>query len=336
MKRICAAFIIFAVLITTISCSNSEKAYRKTFYGDFFDTVCEFIIYAPSQNKFDSIMNSVEEELSKYHKLLDIYNSYPGMYNVKTINENAGIAPVCVSKELIDILKFCIYTFEVTNGKTNTMIGEVIRIWNEYREKNNGCVPSNNELLYAGAYTDISFLEIDESKMTAYISDSRASLDVGSIAKGYVAEKIADIIYETGYAACINLGGNVKLVKTPHDGYWSVGIKDPFGDSSILKLKLQDGYSVVTSGAYERYFYSDGHRYNHVIDSDTLYPAEFFESVTVISRDSAICDALSTALFCMEREDGERIISKFEDIYVIWIYSDGKCEYSNKTEELFK
>lgn len=336
MKKVCAIFSIIAIAVALISCDMGVKKYHKTYYGDFFDTVCEIIVYAPSDSVFNEILNDIERELLKYHKLLDIYNSYSDICNVKTINDNAGISPVTVSKEMIDILEFCIYAHEVTCGKTNVMMGPVVTLWNECRDKNDGHIPENDALIALDQYTDISLLEVNREDMTAYISKRGASLDVGSIAKGYVAEKIANLIYDRDIAACINLGGNVKLVKSPPYKIWTVGIKDPFGSSSRLKLDLDDGYSVVTSGAYERYFYADGHRYNHVIDSDTLYPSEYFESVSVISRDSAICDMLSTALLCMSKVDGEELLSEFDDAYAIWIYSDGTCEYSDGTGAILK
>jgi thiamine biosynthesis lipoprotein len=122
----------------------------------------------------------------------------------------------------------------------------------------------------------------------------------------------------------LDVGGNLRIVGAKPDGNgWITGIKDPHNASKYAeKLTLSD-ISCVTSGDYERYFEVDGIRYHHIIDKDTLYPAEHFSSVTVICRDSGLADALSTALFCMSYEEGRALVDALDSVEVIWVTKAG-------------
>ena len=122
----------------------------------------------------------------------------------------------------------------------------------------------------------------------------------------------------------LNIGGNLRLLGAKPDGSgWVTGIQDPRRSGEYAaKVVLQDT-SCVTSGDYERYYTVDGVRYCHIIDKDTRMPARYFSSVTVITPDSALADALSTALFCMSYEDGLALVQTLENVQVLWILPDG-------------
>ena len=138
-------------------------------------------------------------------------------------------------------------------------------------------------------------------------------LDLGGIAKGYTSQKVLEIIQAAGVdTAVISLGGNVGVMGTKPDGSsWTVGVRDPNGDENdyLATLSLtgqaQPQY-VITSGGYERYFEQDGVRYHHILDPHTGYPADTgLLSVTVVSSDGTLADALSTALFVMGRDKAQ-------------------------------
>ena len=320
---------------------NKYTARSKTVSYTHFNTVTVLSSYGDTtEEEFESYVTVVDDMLEYYHELFDIYYEYEGVNNVKTVNNNAGNAPVEVDKELIDFLVRCKELYTATQGKTNVMLGSVLKIWHGKREladANGGyldenLLPSYEELAKASKHTSIDLLVIDENAKTVYISDPLASLDVGAVAKGYAVEKIVEKLKLLGAdSIAINAGGNIATIGTKPDGeLWTTGITNP--DKTVensLACRVEIGeISLVTSGDYERYFVSDKKNYHHIIDPETLMPAEYFSSVSVFAKDSALADALSTALFCMPYEDGLKLIEDIKNVDVLWIYKDGEIKYT--------
>lgn len=310
----------------------------KAFFA-YFDTVSYVYSYAQdSEEQFNERAELVSGVLEKYHRLFDIYHEYTGINNLCTVNRLAGGEPVEVEKELVDFLLYAKELYTATNGEMNIMLGAVLSQWHDCREAaENGQarLPDEQELLEAAKHTDISLLEIDEEKLTVRISDELASIDVGALGKGYATERAAQALCAQGITSYVlNIGGNLRIIGTKPDGSgWVTGIRDPQNEGGSIDARLLlANTSCVTSGVYERYFTADGKRYHHIIDKDTCYPAAYFSSVTVISEDSALADALSTALFCMPLDEGMEILEGLH-AEALWILPDGETEYSNGFSE---
>ena len=179
----------------------------------------------------------------------------------------------------------------------------------------------------ASKHTSIDLLEIDEANLTVRISDPAASIDVGALGKGYATEKAAQYIESLGLNSYVlNIGGNIRIIGTKPDGSgWLTGIKDPQNsDSAYAEYLTLANTSCVTSGIYERYFTVGGVRYHHIIDKDTLMPSTYFASVSIITKDSGLADALSTALFTMSYEDGKALVDSLDGVDVLWITNSGE------------
>ena len=134
----------------------------------------------------------------------------------------------------------------------------------------------------------------------------------------------------------LNVGGNIRIIGTRPDGTgWKTGVRDPKNPDAgfCAKLLLSDT-SCVTSGIYERYFTVDGVRYHHIIDRDTLYPSALFSSVTVVTKDSGLADALSTALFCMPLADGEALCESLGNVDALWVLPGGEMHVTPGMEAL--
>lgn len=331
---ICATIALFAIAVALVPHGETDVQYDENTLC--FDTVSRIYSYAgDSADEFEKNCDEVWELLYRYHKLLDIYNEYSGMNNLCTLNKNAGGEPVELDRELIDVLVYAKKMHTATGGRMNIMIGSLTSLWHDAREGGTA-IPEQNALLEASLHTSIDLLEIDETNCTARITDPLASVDVGAIGKGYATEIAARLLEKLGATSYVlNIGGNVRCIGTKPDGSgWSIGITDPNDPSSnAAKVEISD-LSCVTSGDYQRYFTVDGKRYHHIIDTDTLMPAEYFSSVTVICEDSALADTLSTALFCMSRDDGEALIASFgeelnEEIEVVWIDRSGVIYFTD-------
>lgn len=325
---------ILVVLISLFSCDGfvSADAPREKIFFDFFDTVTYIYDYSGgSDDAFDTNCTEAESVLREYHRLFDIYNEYAGMNNLCTINKNAGGDAVKVDGKLIDFLLYAKELHAKTDGEMNVMMGAVLRLWHDARSdaesaSSNLNIPTSAALEEAARHTSIDLLEIDEAAGTVRISDKNASIDVGAVGKGYAVEKAGEIMRKKGaYGYVLDVGGNLKIIGTKPDGSgWKTGIRDPENTQNYAHYLTLSNTSCVTSGDYERYFTVDGQKYHHIIDKDTLMSSEHFSSVTVITPDSGLADALSTALFCMSYEDGTELLKGFEDVDVIWITRDGQ------------
>jgi len=278
----------------------------------------------------------------------DIYHSYQEeeIENLKTINDQAGKQPVKVDSRILDVLEFAVGAEKITNGTCNIAFGSVLSLWHTCREHAlNGetvVLPSKKALSKAARYTDISNLIIDREKGTVFLKEPEMSLDVGAVAKGYAADALAKRARELGMdSVLIVLGGNVQTVGRKLDqgdgSAWTVGIQDPNDPDNYLYKAFIEGKSLVTSGDYQRYFELDGKRYSHIIDPDTQYPAEKYRSVTVYTESSALADALSTALFIADVDEGKKILAQAGDICeALWIYADGSEEMTNGMKEILE
>ena len=331
------------------SCAKTDTYDMKRYKAEFielFNTFTKIVGYSETEEEFKSYAQQIYDDLTEYHRLYDIYNDYDGLNNIKTINDNAGIKPVKVDKKIIDLLIFSKSMYELTDGKTNIAYGSVLKIWHEYRtdgidDPENAELPPLKKLQEASEHTDINDVIIDRENSTVFLSDPMMSLDVGAIAKGYATEQVADKLAANGLVSGIlNVGGNVRAIgnniKTGEP--WSVGIQNPDSESeeAILNLVNLEEASMVSSGDYERYYTVDGKRYNHIIDTKTLFPAENFTAVTVICEDSGMADALSTAIYCMDFEQGLELIQSIEGSEAMWIFKDKSIRYSEGFEALIK
>lgn len=307
-------------------------------YLDYFDTITSITIYAESQEQFAEYKQAVEADMKKYHELFDIYNDYEGVVNVKTINDHAGDAPVKVEPELFDMLAFAVEQEKVTKGKMNIAMGSVLSIWHEYREeglddREHAKLPPMELLKKANEHTDIEKLQLDREKLQVYLPDKDMSLDVGSVAKGYATHQLAVMLREKGVtSALLSLGGNVETIGAKGDGSaWKVGLQNPdlsSPQSYIHVVDLKD-QCLVTSGVYQRFYEVDGKRYHHIIHPDTLYPWGEYQSVSILTDDSGVADALSTAVFNMDLDEGMELIESLDHTEAMWILEDGTEAYSS-------
>lgn len=320
---------------------DSPTRYTAQFL-DLFDTVTSLVGYAQSEEEFTEISQAFYDELESYHRLYDIYNSYDGINNIKTINDQAGIAPVTVDEKIIDLLEMAVTLYDSTNGRVNIAMGSVLEVWHDYREfgaahPERAALPSQDELRQAAAHMDIRQIQIDRQNSTVYLADPNLRLDVGAVAKGYAVEMCARKLEAEGVDyLLISVGGNIRAIGKRADGSaWRVGVQNPLREHSeeyLCELAIQD-MAVVTSGSYQRYYTVDGTTYHHIIDPDTLMPMDRYLSVTALCPDSGLADALSTALFNMEPDEGRTLVDSLPGTEAMWVAADGAKSYSSGFED---
>lgn len=334
------------ICLSLFSCKKADELKNEKYTEmvlETFDTVTTVIAFDNSKDAFNAHFKQFKQDLEQYDKLFSIYKKHEGITNLCDINEKAGKAPVKADEEIIELLKFGVDCYTKTNGAVNICMGSVLKLWHKAREASlddpaKAYVPDKKALDEAAKHTDIKNLVIDEAASTVYFKDSEMSLDVGAIAKGYTAQKIADKIDAGGIwnDYVISLGGNViaKGYKSPYNKTkWNIEIENPDGEKTFEVLSVS-GSSVVTSGDYQRYFTVDGKKYCHIINPKTNMPANKFKSVSIVCEDSALADALSTALFILPLEEGQRLIESLDGVEAMWadeklnkIYSSGFPNY---------
>jgi thiamine biosynthesis lipoprotein len=248
---------------------------------------------------------------------------------------------------------------ELSDGMVNVAFGAVLEVWHDYREEGTddptiAKVPPMELLQEKAQHTDINKLIIDEAASTVYLEDPEMSLDVGAIAKGYATEAVAQNAMVKGYTnGLLSVGGNVRAIGSkgysvleegdPGEGIgaedsWNVGIQNPEDESAenYLYILNIENLSLVSSGDYERYYTVDGVEYHHIIDPNTLLPAENFTAVSIVTENSGLADALSTAIFNLPYEKGLQLIEDLEGTEALWVMSDGSQQFSSGFEALIK
>ena len=178
----------------------------------------------------------------------------------------------------------------------------------------------------------------DTMKGGCYLADPDMSLDVGSIGKGYAVQRVMEYARAQGMDnILLSLGGNISGLGTRIDGTnFRIAIQNPDLDSDeeyIEKVDITDGQCVVSSGDYQRYYVVDGEVYCHIINPDTLYPARTFAAVSILTDDSGMADALSTAIYNMTLEEGMEFVDNLDNVEAMWVYHDGTKVYSKHFEE---
>lgn len=345
-NKIIGTILLITFIFNITGCSKPKLTRYEAEFLNFFDTITQIKGYAENKEEFSKFAQIIYDNLGEYHELYDIYNTYDGINNLKTINDNAGIKPVEVDQRIIDLLKFSQEAYKLTDGKINIAYGAVLSVWHEYRtngidDPDNADLPPLNVLEGNAKHTDINKLIINEEKSTVYLEDSKMSLDVGAIAKGYATEQVSQIAINNGYKdGMVSVGGNVRTFggKGEKKTSWNVGVQNPdmnAKNSNLYILNLTDN-SLVTSGDYQRYYIVNNKKYHHIIDPMTLMPSDYFTAVTIVCKNSGLADALSTATFNMSFEEGLEFIEALPDAEAVWIFKDGTRKYSSHFEDYIR
>lgn len=324
MKKCGAALLVLCVILS--GCVGNSKTKQHTItYLNLFDTVTT-VIGTGSEESFRQETQKIYDQLYRYHQLFDIYNDYEGLNNLKTVNDQAGVAPVKVDRAIIELLLDCKEYYKRTEGKVNVAMGGVLKLWHDARtagleNPENARLPDGEALAEAAKHMDMASVLINETDSTVFLSDPEMSLDVGAIAKGWACQRVADSAPE---GMLISVGGNICATGAKANGApWIIGVQNPEGGSEYLQtLAITDG-CVVTSGDYQRVYTVDGKNYHHIIDPQTQMPSVYWRSVTVVCQDSALADAMSTALFLLPLEEGKSLAERW-GVRALWVDAQGK------------
>lgn len=286
------------------------------------DTMIEIKIYSKNKSVASKTLDGVEDIYRTYHELSDKYNAYDDIINIYAINHKTRDDEYLkIDERLYQLIQYGLDWKNKSNGLLDINMGCVIDKWKSYFDLANG-VPSLSELKSCQANPVV--LERDNT-----ILNNSPSIDLGAISKGYATMVAGKYLEDNGITKyLINAGGNVLAGDHYNNNQYKIGIENP-NDKSVYKVLNVTNKAIVTSGGYERFYEYEGVRYNHIINPKTLYPANYVKSVTVISEDSALADALTTTLFLMPVEDGQKFVSNM-NVEVIWYTNDDQIITTKK------
>ena len=317
-----ALFFVFCFILTGCTAVPAEPISRTGFY---FDTVIDIKIY---DNSNENLLDECMKICSHYDNLLSATKENSDIWN---INHAAG-KTVKVDPETFSLLQKALFYADLTNGRFDPTIGGVSSLWN-FSGNTPGPVPDEKEITEALKHVSYKDIVLDSSADTVRLSDPCTQLDLGAIAKGYIADQLKKYLIKEGVtSAIINLGGNVLLVgKKPDGSDFTIGIQKPFADNStyITTVSASDR-SLVSSGSYERYFEQNGKMYFHILDSATGYPVETdLVGVTILSDESVDGDGLSTTCFILGLDKGMKLIESIPGTEAVFITKDDQLHYSS-------
>ncbi len=324
-KKWIAALLACCLLISLCSCgSGQQKVSRSGFY---FDTIITITLYGTSNEGYiDQCFELAKEYERKFSNTIETSE-------ISQINQNAGKF-VEVSPETIELIKAGISYGELSDGSFDITIGNLSDLWNfseiaanlesEDNEADASVVPDKDTILKTVTHVDYTTIEIDGNQVR--LNDRKSKLDLGGIAKGYIADRMRDYLNEQQVTSgIINLGGNVLTIGPKADGSnYNVGIQKPFAPTgtSIGTISVKDA-SIVSSGVYERYYRVNDKLYHHILDTSTGYPIENdLYQVTIINNCSMDGDALSTTCFALGLTDGMALVESLDGVEAVFVTND--------------
>ncbi len=328
-KSLTFLFALMLLFCQILSGCGSQYTTPTSKSGFYFNTVITVTIYeAINEETLDECFALA----SKYENLFS--NTIPES-DISRINA-AGGAPVTVDNETIALLEEGIAYGNLSDGKFDITIGKLSDLWDIstkalLEETDATMIPSDADIMTALATIDYRNIKIEGNEVSLLDPDSK--LDLGGIAKGYIADRMKDFLNGKGITSgFINLGGNFLALGAKENGEaYTVGIQKPFAEdgSAIASIEVTDE-TVVSSGTYERYFTVDDMLYHHILDTSTGYPYQNnLLGVTIITKNSVDGDALSTTCFSLGLEDGMTLIESLPDTEAIFITDDYELHTSS-------
>lgn len=321
------ALISVFILTSTIlfGCTRNTEPISRT--GFYFDTVIQITLY---DTEDASVLDGCFDLAEKYENLFSATKEGTDVWNINHANGET----VTVSEETVSLLVKAVDYANRAEGRIDPTIRPVSALW-DFGSEGKAHVPKETEIKEALSHVSYNTIRFcvspsDETGEPVYntvtLQDPEAAIDLGFIAKGYIADKIKEYLLSQGVkSACISLGGNVLVIGEKPDGSpFRIGIQEPFAPegTALDTVEIRDT-SVVTSGIYERYFYDGDTLYHHVLDTSTGYPVDNeLSSVTIICESSTKADALSTSCLCMGLEKGRQYLDR-EKVEYLLITKDG-------------
>ena len=316
------SFLFYLILFSSClffltGCQRNAVETTKT--GFYLNTVVSITLYDRKED--DPLFDEAMSLIGEYDSLLSKTAEGSDIYRIN----HAGGSPVEVDARTAELLSIALSYASLSDGLVDPTIGTLSDLWN-FGDTHERIVPPREDI--EEALSHIDYKKVKLSGNTVTLLDPDARLDLGFIAKGYIADKLKAYLTENGVTnGIINLGGNVLTIGTKPDGSdYHIGVQKPFAETgtALTTLTVSDR-SLVSSGNYERYFEKNGILYHHILSTKDGYPVNSgLNGVTIISKNSVDGDALSTLCFILGYEKGRKLIDSLPDTEAVFINDAGE------------
>lgn len=319
-------FLLCIAMLT--ACQNSDE--NKKVSKDIFAMDTYMTVTAYGKNAENSV-NKAVDEINRLETVLSAEKQESDIYK---LNETGSGT---LSTDTKNIVSKALEINKTTNGAFDISIYPLMVKWGFTTQKYN--VPSKNEISKLLKDVDSSKIIFDEKSGNIKLKENM-KIDLGGIAKGYTSSRVMQIFKECGVTSgLVSLGGNVQALGTKTDGTaWQIAIENPDKSSDYIGVVSVKDKAVITSGGYERYFEKNGKTYHHILDPETGYPAESgLKSVTIVSDDGTLADALSTSLFVMGKEKALDYWREHKNEFdTVLVEDNGDITITGGLEKIFK
>ncbi len=302
----------------------AEPVSRSGFLLNTFVTVTLY------DTEDENILDGCMELCREYEGLLSRTIETSEVYQIN--HRPAGTREMEVSGETAEVIEKGLYYSQLSGGAFDITVEPLSSLWDFTAQEPQ--VPDGEEI--RENLPKVGYERIAVSEDRILFSDDETRIDLGAIAKGYIADRMKDYLTEQGVeSAIINLGGNVLcLGKNPNGQPFRIGLQRPYaGHSETVGTVRVENMSVVSSGVYERHFEKDGVNYHHILNPSTGYPYENgLTAVSILSTQSVDGDGLSTACFSLGLEKGMELLDSLDNAWGVFITDDGQLHYSEGME----
>jgi len=321
-----------AILLFLTACSNNHLGKYETYTQNatYFDTLISISIIHNNSEAANSLLDDCLKICDKYEAMLDDKVPSSDIYLINHAGENK----VKVNPETITILNSANLYSQKSNGLFDITVKGATSLWDFHGNTN--LVPDNQELEKALKHINYKNISIDQENNLVSLSDSQTQIDIGGIAKGFIADQIKDyLLSQNVTGAIINIGGDITTLGHKTDNKpFTIGITDPFGNSqAIMGVEITD-MSIATSGTYERSFESDGILYHHILNPHTGYPVDTdISSATTITPAAIDADSICTIAILLGSKEAINFIESIPDTEGIIICTDGSILTSSGADK---
>jgi len=288
------------------------------------------------------LVDSIDKNFSLYYKyaieettrIENLLSAWKPTSQISFINKNAGIKPVKVDEEVIQLIQRSIKISKLTEGAFDISWAGIEKLW-----KFDGSmkkIPSKDSLLSSVRHINYKNIEIDPINQTVFLKNKGMKLGLDGITQGYIADKLKLDLQKMGcISGLINVSGDIAVWgKQINGNEWKVAIKNPFDKNKIFAWFDVKNRGVETSGTYEKYILIDGKRYSHIINPRTGMPSEGIVSITVFAPNTEMADALATGLLVMGKQVALNFVNQIKFLDCIIIDDKGDVLYSNNLKNI--
>ncbi|PUB35432.1 thiamine biosynthesis lipoprotein [Elizabethkingia sp. YR214] len=311
-------FIRITLLLCTISISAQVQRSRLvTLMGSRFQiTLVDKDSISAEQN--------IDKAIAEITRIENLISEWRPETQISQVNQNAGIKPIKVDKEVFDLTKKGIYFSKLTDGAFDISIVAMDKIWKFDDSMDE--LPSEQAIKESVRHVGYQNIILDSTNSTIFLKNPGMKIGFGSIGKGYAADKTRDLMKSMGVkAGIIDASGDISTWGTQPDGKpWTIGINNPFNDHKMAAVLYFKENAVTTSGSYEKYAEIHGKRYSHIMNPKTGYPSTGLTSVTITGPNATMANGFSTSIMVLGEKEGLKLLKPFPEYHYLLITDKGK------------